>query len=162
VRTFSTSIKGARSAPCAWWRVIPYEAAHTQRPSRRQPRLAGRTQVPAGISRHRAGRFRLCTCGTRRAAARALPRHGPSPAVSPSRTPTVPARERPSSRRSSLEPGKITVKGAFGPRPPRRLLRKRRPWTVIFPGSFWRLSGGWPGAEGSFQALLAGSRPARA
>src|SRR6266516_6371078 len=33
----------------------------------------------------------------------------------------------------------------------RRLLRKRRPWTVILPGKFWHLAGG---REGAVQLLM--------
>jgi hypothetical protein len=52
---------------------------------------AGRAQPPEGLSAQGAGRFRLCTCGTRRAAARALPRALPVTGGPPSRSPTAPA-----------------------------------------------------------------------
>jgi hypothetical protein len=62
--------------------------------------------------RGRAGRFRLCT-SRRTAGGRPCVTPGTAPHRLTAVTPTGrTVRERPSSRRSSLEPSKITVKGA--------------------------------------------------
>jgi len=73
--------------------------------------------VGAGASAHwtliaTSWQLRLSTSGARRAAACALPQAPPVTGGPPSLLPSVPAWERPSSRHSSLEPTKITVKSA--------------------------------------------------
>jgi hypothetical protein len=88
VRTFLTSLK----APRAVRHVIPREVTRPGRRSGgRHARRAGASARP-DTHRDRTGSSALAPCGARRAAA--------------------PARERPSSRRPSLEPSKITVKSA--------------------------------------------------
>jgi hypothetical protein len=63
------------------------------------------------------------TSGTPQAAARASPQARPVTGRPPSRPPSAPAWERPSSRRSSLEPSKIIVKSASCARVLRMALR---------------------------------------
>src|SRR5262249_57775474 len=74
--------------------------------------LGGRAQAPAGLSPRPDWQLRLSACGARRAAARAPPRAPPVTGRPPSRPPSAPTLGRPSSRRPSLEPTKITVKSA--------------------------------------------------
>jgi hypothetical protein len=87
--------------------------------------------------------LRLSTSGARRAASRRRPL-APAPRVPAATFGRRATAERgPSSRRSSLEPAKITVKGGACGAVTRDSLRS--PLTVIMPGTIRRLSGGWPG-----------------
>jgi hypothetical protein len=104
-------------------------------------------------SRHRrAGSSALAPFGARRAAASALPQAPPVTSWPPSIPPIAVTRGRPSSRRSSLEPIKTTVKSA-GLRPRRRTRWRSAPlWTVTLIGTRPRLSEDsqdQPGAEGA-------------
>lgn len=110
VRTFHTSLKarGARRAPLA------RDPARGRRPGGRSDgRRARRAGASArGTLTSLAGRFRLCTCGTRRAAAVRYPGHCLSPADRRhARQPRPRGNGHPLGA-PSLEPTKITVKSA--------------------------------------------------
>ena len=107
--------KGARSAPRAIWRVIPC----------RQHALAGEATVecarragamrPRDSHRGRAGSSAFAPSAHGGLPPERYPGHCPSPAGRRHARRPRPRGEGPSSRRSSLEPTKITVKGgAYG------------------------------------------------
>jgi hypothetical protein len=125
--------KGARSAPCASWRGTPREVTRIRRARSRRPRPAGRAR---------------CARGTLTASRLAAPplhlRHtaGCRPSVTPDTarcwltavTPASRARRRtPSSRRSSIEPRKITIKSALRAS---HAMAQAPLLTLIFHGSF--------------------------
>jgi hypothetical protein len=116
---FPYVFKGARSAPCAVGSVIPREEArglarevtggHAQR---------GGHYAPAGTLRHLAGSPAFAPAAHGELPPVRYPGHRPSPASDHHARGPLPAQEWPSSRHSSLEPTKITVKSApaCGPR----------------------------------------------
>jgi hypothetical protein len=103
--------RGARRAPSG--ALIPREAARLGGPGDRRAPSAERARCARGTLTPPDWQLRLCTFGTRRAAARALPPATPVTGWPPSHPPIAPTQDRPSSRRSILEPRKVTVKGAL-------------------------------------------------
>jgi hypothetical protein len=105
--------------------VIPREVTRLNGRGHGQPARRGGRKRPRDSRRSRNGSSALAPCGARRAAAHVMPRAPPVPRRPPLRPPSTPAWERPSSRRSSLEPTKITVKSAsaYGLRVLRMALR---------------------------------------
>jgi hypothetical protein len=97
VSTRPASIKGARSAP-RLRRVIPLgDSVLGGEVMNGRARRHGRG-APAGFSSRPCWQLRLCAFGTRRPAARALPRHFPSLGGRHHARHARPHRERPSSR----------------------------------------------------------------
>src|SRR6516162_10024824 len=98
-------------------RAVHRMARHPVRGRAEAGKVPDGALVGAGASAHwtliaTSWQLRLSTSGARRAAACALPHAPPVTGGPPSLLPSVPAWERPSSRHSSLEPTKITVKSA--------------------------------------------------
>jgi hypothetical protein len=101
----------ARGARRAVRRVIPSELTRPDGRGNRRPAQPAGREAPAGFSPYRAGSLALAPGGARRLPPERFPgtaRHRLA-AVTPAEHACA---ERPSSRRSSLEPTKITVKSA--------------------------------------------------
>jgi hypothetical protein len=119
VRTFSTSsrARGARRAP--FWRVIPHEATHRAGGAKGGLARRGGRKRPRDTHRDWAGSSALAPCGARRScrpcAASGTVRHQPAVVTPADRA----LWERPSSRRSSLEPTQDHRQERYGLRPPR-------------------------------------------
>jgi hypothetical protein len=143
VRTFFTSLKarGARRAPMA--RPLRESTTGRGNPMDVQCRRAGGPATPTGTPLLRCGHSALAPSAHGGRPPAAAPPTGPGAS---SRRHVPRARRsgtEPSFRRSSLEPGKITLKGGACGAVTRDSLRS--PLTVIFPGTVRRLSEGWQG-----------------
>jgi hypothetical protein len=132
---YQYGFKGARSAPGAILRVIPREATWLAGEAA-AGMLGGAGANSRGTLAATGWQLRLCTW-RRTAGCRPCVTPGTArPTLAAVTPPSVPAREWPSSWRSSLEPSQDHRPGRSGLRPPRRTRwRCAPPWTVIFVGT---------------------------
>jgi len=147
--------KGALRAPGRGWqpRLNRRRATQALAPMRRSsPQPAGRRSPGKRFAR-RAPRAALRPCGPRRRRRALRPRTGRSWRAAARASTRRARQELPSSRRSSIEPGKITIKSAL-----RASLRDGASATLDadLPRLVRRLSGAWSGLEATAAPGLAG------